>query len=62
VKELERAGLKRMQVLTDESEKKKKGSEGKRKRSNKRMRITNVHLGLDLRKDIAGQEIQPKKD
>ena len=58
VKELERAGLKRMQVLTEESsDKRKKGTEGKRKRSNKRMRITNVHLGLDLRKDIAGQEV-----
>lgn len=53
LKELSKAGLKSMTVSKEETEATRSGAgSGKRKRVNKRLKITNVHLGLDLRKDL----------
>ena len=49
IKELEKAGLKRMQVVKEAVDR-KKSTDGKKKRMNKRIRITNTHLDIDFTK------------
>ncbi len=54
LRELSKAGLKSMAVSKEETEatKNSSGKQGKRRRVNKRLKVTNVHLGLDLRRDL----------